>query len=105
MNKSKIANILHLFGSYATYVVGDNVTPDVVNIANVRNEAGNEVVYLGWDDSDEYGLEYHIKFTEEGLSEARVADGNLVMEDTEGDDITIAFMESRKYSLVDEDID
>ena len=103
MNKSKIANILHLFGSYATYVVSDNVTPDVVNIANVRNDAGNEVVYLGWDDSD--GLEYRIKFTEEGLSEARVADGNLVMEDTEGDEITIAFMESRKYSLVDEDID
>ena len=103
MNKSKIANILHLFGSYATYVVSDNVTPDVVNIANVRNEAGNEVVYLGWDDSE--GLEYRIKFTEEGLSEARVVDGNLVMEDTEGDEITIAFMESRKYSLVDEDID
>jgi hypothetical protein len=103
MNKSKIANILHLFGSYATYVVSDNVIPDVVNIANVRNEAGNEVVYLGWDDSE--GLEYRIKFTEEGLSEARVADGNLVMEDTEGDEITIAFMESRKYSLVDENID
>ena len=103
MNKSKIANILHLFGSYATYVVSDNVTPDVVNIANVRNEAGNEVVYLGWNDNE--GLEYRIKFTEEGLSEARVADGNLVMEDTEGDEITIAFMESRKYSLVDEDID
>lgn len=102
MNKSKIANILHLFGSYATYVVSDNVTPDVVNIANVRNEAGNEVVYLGWNDRE---MKYRIKFTEEGLSEARVADGNLVMEDTEGDEITIAFMESRKYSLVDEDID
>jgi hypothetical protein len=103
MNKSKIANILHLFGLYQPYVVEDNVRPDVVNVANVRNEASNEVVYLGWDNSE--GLECCIKFTEEGLSEARVADGNLVMEDDEGYEITIAFMESRKYSLVAEDID
>lgn len=103
MNTSKIANILHLFGSYQPYVVNDHVTPDVVNIANVRNEAGNEVVYLGWDDSE--GLEYRIKFDEEGLSEAHVIDGNLVMEDTEGEEVTIAFMETRKHSLVAEDID
>jgi hypothetical protein len=29
----------------------------------------------------------------------------LVMEDTEGDEITIAFMETRKHSLVAEEID
>lgn len=103
MNKSKIANILHLFYSYRPYVVNNSVTPDIVNISDALDDEGNEVVYLGWDDSE--GLEYRIKFDEEGLSNARVVDGNLVMEDTEGDEITIVFMESRKHSLVAEDID
>lgn len=103
MNKSKIANILHLFYSYRPYVVNDSVTPDIVNISDALDDEGNEVVYLGWDDRK--GWEYRIKFDEEGLSNARVVDGNLVMEDTDGDEIVIAFMESRKHSLVAEDLD
>ena len=102
MNTTKIANILHLFENYCPHIVNDHVTPNVVHTDAVRNESGNEVVYLGWEDE---GLEYRIKFDEEGLSNARVEDGNLVMEDIEGDEITIAFMESRKHSLVAEDID
>lgn len=103
MNKSKIANILHLFYSYRPYVVNDSVTPDIVNISDALDDEDNEVVYLGWDDSE--GWEYRIKFDERGLSNARVEDGNLVMEDTEGDEVTIVFMESRKHSLVAEDLD
>lgn len=105
MNKSKIANILHLFYSYRPYVVNDRVTPDIVNIADALDDPDNEVVYLGWADAeDQY---YRIKFTERGLSNARVSDGNLVMENNEGDEITIEFNElvSRKLSLVAEDID
>jgi len=126
MNTSKIANILHLFYSYRPYVVNDSVTPDIVNIADALDEPDNEVVYLGWEDGE--GLEYRIKFTEDGLSNAVVKDGNLVMtdnegdeieiafirwfipawlgcrRDNEGDEIEIAFMESRKHSLVSEDI-
>lgn len=104
MNTSKIANILHLFDSYRPYVVNESVTPDIVNIADALDEPDNEVVYLGWEDDD--GFEYRLKFTENGLSNAVIKDGNLVMmDDDEGDEITIAFMETRKYSLVSEDID
>lgn len=103
MNTSKIANILHLFYSYRPYVVNDSVTPNIVNISDILDDEDNEVVYLGWD--GDRGEEYRIKFDERGLSNARVEDGNLVMEDTEGDEITIVFMESRKHSLVAEDLD
>ena len=102
VNDSVTPNILHLFYSYRPYVVNDSVTPNIVNISDILDDEDNEVVYLGWGDE---GLEYRIKFDEEGLSNARVEDGNLVMEDTEGDEIVIAFMESRKLSLVAEDID
>lgn len=103
MNTSKIANILHLFSSYRPFIVNASATPDIVNIADALGEPDNKVVYLGWED-DHY--EFRITFDEEGLSNARVEDGNLVMEDSEeGEEITICFMESRKHSLVAEDID
>lgn len=103
MNKSKIANILHLFYSYTSQIVDEHDAPDFVNLADAIDDPDNEVVFMGWEDKD--GEEYRIKFTERGLSNARVEDGNLVMEDNEGDEITIAFMESRKLSLVAEDTD
>lgn len=98
MNTSKIANILHLFYLYRPHI--DGHATDIVNISDALNQPDNEVLYLGWE-----GEEYRIKFTEWGLSNARVEDENLVMEDTEGDEITIAFMETRKHSLVAEEID
>jgi len=52
-------------------------------------------VYLSWEGSD--GEEYRIKFDESGLSNARVKDGNLIVEDTEGDEIELTFNKLTKY--------
>ena len=90
MNKNKIRTILNLFRNYQVWINKDyffyidNVN---VNLAEVEFEPNNEVVYLFWEGSD--GEEYRIKFDESGLSNARVKDGNLIIEDTEGDEIEI----------------
>jgi len=102
VNTSKIANILHLFNSHHPIDVYDRGVL-IVKIYDSISEPDNEVVCL--TRNGKHGEDYRVKFTKQGLSNARVEDGNLVMEDTEGDEITIAFMETRKHSLVAEDID
>ena len=100
MNKNKIRTILNLFRNYQVWINKDyffyidNVN---VNLAEVEFEPNNEVVYLFWEGSD--GEEYRIKFDEAGLSNARVKDGNLIIEDTEGDEIEITFNKPTKYAI------
>lgn len=100
MNKNKIRTILNLFRNYQVclhkdyFFYIDNVN---VNLAEVEFEPNNEVVYLSWEGSD--GEEYRIKFDESGLSNARIKDGNLIIEDTEGDEIEITFNKLTKYAV------
>jgi hypothetical protein len=97
MNKDKIKIILGLFRNYQVWINQDFFYIDNVNVnlAEVEFEPNNEVVYLSWEGSD--GEEYRIKFDESGLSNARVKDGNLIIEDTEGDEIELTFNKLTKY--------
>jgi hypothetical protein len=110
MNKNKIDKILGLFDKYRVVIVKINGVEkdELVTIASpsdVIGESDNEVLYLGW--FDENGDEYKItKFSEGGLDGAIINDnGNLVVQDTEGDSIEIQFQEIRKVSLVIQNIE
>jgi len=110
MNKNKIDKILGLFDKYRVVIVKINGVEkdELVTIASpsdVIGESDNEVLYLGWFDED--GDEYKItKFSEGGLDGAIINDnGNLVVQDTEGDSIEIQFQEIRKVSLVIQNIE
>ena len=110
MNKNKIDKILGLFDKYRVVIVKVNGVEkdELVTIASpsdVIGESDNEVLYLGW--FDENGDEYKItKFSEGGLDGAIINDnGNLVVQDTEGDSIEIQFQEIRKVSLVIQNIE
>ena len=87
---------------FDVFVVNDQASAKV-SLSDVVHNPHNEVVYLGWE--GERGEEYRIIFNEEGLSNASIKDGNLVIEDTEGDDIEISFTETKKHYLVIEEID
>ena len=107
MNTNKI---LGLFDKYRVVIVKVNGVEkdELVTIASpsdVIGESDNEVLYLGW--FDENGDEYKItKFSEGGLDGAIINDnGNLVVQDTEGDSIEIQFQEIRKVSLVIQNIE
>ena len=106
MNANKI---LGLFDKYRVVIVKvDGVEEDelvkIVSPSDVIGESDNEVLYLGWVDED--GDEYRIKFNEGGLNGAIINDnGNLVMEDTEGDSIEIEFQVIKSINLGIEDID
>ena len=107
MNTNKI---LGLFDKYRVVIVKINGVEkdELVTIASpsdVIGESDNEVLYLGW--FDENGDEYKItKFSEGGLDGAIINDnGNLVVQDTEGDSIEIQFQEIRKVSLVIQNIE
>ena len=109
MNKNKIDKILGLFDKYRVVIVKVNGVEkdELVTIASpsdVIGESDNEVLYLGWFDED--GDEYNTKFSEGGLDGAIINDnGNLVMEDTEGDSIEIEFQVIKSIKLGIEDID
>ena len=106
MNTNKI---LALFDKYRVVIVKVNGVEkdELVTIASpsdVIGESDNEVLYLGWFDED--GDEYNTKFSEGGLDGAIINDnGNLVMEDTEGDSIEIEFQVIKSIKLGIEDID
>ena len=101
MNTNKI---LDLFAKYRAVIVNENnvekdelVTIKITN--DVIGESDNEVLYL------EYGDEYNSKFSEDGLNGAIINDnGNLVMEDTEGDSIEFEFQIIKSIHLADFDL-
>ena len=97
MNKDKIATILGIFRNYQVWINQDIFYVDNVNVhlVEVEFEPNNEVVYLGWEGSD--GEDYSIKFDEQGLSNASVKDGNLIILDTEGDEFELTFNKLTKY--------
>jgi hypothetical protein len=101
MNTNKI---LGLFDKYRVVIVKEDELVTIVSPSDVIGESDNEVLYLGWFGED--GEEYSIKFSEGGLDGAIINDnGNLVMEDTEGDSIEIEFQVIKSIKLGIEDID
>jgi hypothetical protein len=107
MNTNKIKKILGLFDKYEVLLVtaNDMLENDIVMIASpsdVIGESDNDVLYL------ELIGDYSITFSESGLNGASTNDnGNLEMEDTEGDNYEFKFQELKfkSINLVNEDID
>lgn len=90
---NKVKNILPMFsGDYTIDIVNvkDDVIVSSVKPSEVTGNSNNEIVHLGWTD-DISGKLYMVKFTEENVSKAILDDHNLVMENTEGDLLTLHF--------------
>ena len=105
MNKNKIDKILGLFEKYQVGIVNAGLVTQV-NFFKMTNDSDNEVLYLGFETPEDHN-EFDVKFTEAALlNDAIINDnGNLVVQDTEGDDIEIQFQEIRKVSLVIQNIE
>ena len=90
---NKVKNILPMFsGDYTIDIVNvkDDVIVSSVKPSEVTGDSNNEIIHLGWTD-DISGKLYMVKFTEENVSKAILDDHNLVMENTEGDLLTLHF--------------
>ena len=85
---NKVKNIVPMFsGDYIVDIVG--VVDDViVSVSEVTGNSDNEILYIGWESG---GRLHNMKFTEGNLSKALLTGGNLVMEDSEGDEVTLHF--------------
>ena len=105
MNKNKIDKILGLFEKYQVVLVNAGLVTQV-NFFKMTNDSDNEVLYLGFQTKEDDD-EFNTKFTEAALlNDAIINDnGNLVVQDTKGDDIEIQFQEIRKVSLVIQNIE
>jgi hypothetical protein len=91
MNTKKITDLLRLFdGHLIVEIVNNRTDVDTISRYTVVGNPQNEVLYLGWEIDD---LEYNVKFTEHGLSDARFSGGSLLIEDLDGDEIEIKFYE------------
>ncbi len=103
MSATKIKRILSLFENdeRVVHIIGHN-TVDVINTSDILGKNDNEVLYLGYSDGDE---DYSFKFTEQGIADAKIVNGNLVMDDHEGDEVAIGFLEYVKYNLYQQDIE
>lgn len=90
---NKVKNILPMFsGDYTIDIVNvkDDVIVSSVKPSEVTGDSNNEIIHLGWTD-DISGKLYMVKFTEENVSKSILDDHNLVMENTEGDLLTLHF--------------
>lgn len=103
MNTNKIKNILGLFNKYRVVLVKEDAVAKFVSTSEVIGKADNEVLYLQCEDDDDN--DYCVKFDENGLNNADIEDGHLIMEDIEGDSIRIEFQWISKHDLVIEEID
>ena len=90
---NKVKNILPMFsGDYTIDIVNvkDDVIVSSVKPSEITGDNNNEIIHLGWTD-DISGKLYMVKFTEENVSKSILDDHNLVMENTEGDLLTLHF--------------
>ncbi len=89
---NKIQSILGLFDKAQVVTVDDSPYLHSVSVAEINGQPDNEVVLATWHDED---YEYCVKFTEEGLSKAKLLpSGILTLPDHEGNECNVAF-----YSL------
>lgn len=79
-------------GEYTVDIVNvvDDVIVSSVKPSEVTGDGNNEIIHLGWNDNSS-GKLYMVKFTEENVSKAILDDHNLVIENTEGDLLTLHF--------------
>ena len=103
INANKVRNILNLIhsGNNDVYIVNEDAYADIVSESAITNDGDNEVLYLGWQI---HGNDYRIKFTEDGLNDAVIEDGDLVIEDTDGDSIKLMLYQRIKCNITVNDL-
>jgi hypothetical protein len=103
INANKVRNILNLIhsGNNDVYIVNEDAYADIVSESAITNDGDNEVLYLGWQIN---GNDYRIKFTEDGLNDAVIEDGDLVIEDTDGDSIKLMLYQRIKRNITANDL-
>ena len=103
INANKVRNILNLIhsGNNDVYIVNEDAYADIVSESAITNDGDNEVLYLGWQI---HGNDYRIKFTEDGLNDAVIEDGDLVIEDTDGDSIKLMLYQRIKRNITVNDL-
>ena len=103
INANKVRNILNLIhsGNNDVYIVNEDAYADIVSESAITNDGDNEVLYLGWQI---HGNDYRIKFTEDGLNDAVIEDGDLVIEDTDGDSIKLMLYQRIKRNITANDL-
>jgi len=103
INANKVRNILNLIhsGNNDVYIVNEDAYADIVSESPITNDGDNEVLYLGWQI---HGNDYRIKFTEDGLNDAVIEDGDLVIEDTDGDSIKLMLYQRIKRNITVNDL-
>jgi hypothetical protein len=92
MNIDKINYILSLFANneYFVHLLNPTIVVEQVYTYNIINgDPLNELVALRWNEDN---LEFGIQFTEAGFDSARLNNGNLIIEDSEGNDVEIQFL-------------
>lgn len=98
----KVKNILDLINNgNEVYIVNEDAYADIISESSITNEADNEVLYLGWEN---YGNDYRIKFTEFGLNNAIIEDGDLIIEDNEGEVIRLMLYKRIKVNVTINDL-
>ena len=102
MNTVKISKIIKMFSDFTAYLDDGKTMVDRIWNTNITGNSDNEILILGWSDD---GLDYEINFNEEGLSNACIQNGRLVMRDIEGNEVEVTFVENRQHCLTPEELE
>ena len=84
---TKVEWILETVNSADVVVVADSPYLHGVETETPTGDPDNEVLWINWHDAE--GLEYEVKFTEEGLVHARLEGHTILARDHEGEDTKI----------------
>jgi len=84
---TKVQQLLEQINAAEVVVVADSPYLHSLETAEPNGDPENEVLRANWHDAE--GLEFEVKFTEAGLSQARVKGNTIIAEDHEGEETKV----------------
>jgi hypothetical protein len=84
---NKLQKLLRLIENVACVTCEDSPLLNSVQVDNIIDESDNEVLLINWYDDE--GQEFVVKFTEEGLSKAKIVGHSIFAKDHEGEESQI----------------